>query len=54
VLIYEFTEMREDLLKKLQIKHNPIDNEVLLEKLKSNDEKLDKLEKLLKEIVQAK
>ncbi|CAB4398764.1 unnamed protein product [Rhizophagus irregularis] len=39
----EFTEMRENLLKELQIKHNPIDNEVILEKLKSNDEKLEKL-----------
>jgi hypothetical protein len=44
----EFTEMREDLLKKLQIEHNPIDNEAILEKLKSNDEKLEKLDKLEK------
>ncbi|CAB4426456.1 unnamed protein product [Rhizophagus irregularis] len=50
----EFTEMKENLLKELQIKHNPINanlqikkpNEVLLEKLKSSDEKLDKLDKL--------
>ncbi|PKK61436.1 hypothetical protein RhiirC2_791801, partial [Rhizophagus irregularis] len=55
----EFTEMREKLLKELQIKHNPIDNEVILEKLEkltSNDDNLEKeirgisinLQKLLK------
>ncbi|UZO06890.1 uncharacterized protein OCT59_027195 [Rhizophagus irregularis] len=38
----EFTEMRNILLKKLEIEHNPIDNEAILEKLKSH-------EKLLKE-----
>ncbi|POG70646.1 hypothetical protein GLOIN_2v1614462, partial [Rhizophagus irregularis DAOM 181602=DAOM 197198] len=42
----EFTEMRNDLLKVLKIKHNPIDNEAIMEKLKSHDEKLEKLEKL--------
>ncbi|PKC64398.1 hypothetical protein RhiirA1_462485, partial [Rhizophagus irregularis] len=44
----EFTEMRNILLKKLEIEHNPIDNEVILEKLKSYDEKLEKLEELEK------
>uniref|UniRef100_U9SNR0 Uncharacterized protein n=1 Tax=Rhizophagus irregularis (strain DAOM 181602 / DAOM 197198 / MUCL 43194) TaxID=747089 RepID=U9SNR0_RHIID len=55
----EFTEMREKLLKELQIKHNPIDDEVILEKLEkltSNDDNLEKeirgisinLQKLLK------
>jgi hypothetical protein len=44
----EFTEMRNILLKKLKIKYNPIDNEAILEKLKSYDEKFDKLEKLNK------
>ncbi|PKY30789.1 hypothetical protein RhiirB3_448055, partial [Rhizophagus irregularis] len=38
----EFTEMRNILLKKLEIEYNPIDNEAILEKLKSH-------EKLLKE-----
>jgi hypothetical protein len=42
----EFIKMQERLLKGLQIKHIPIDNKVILEKVKSNDEKLDKLEKL--------
>ncbi|POG68973.1 hypothetical protein GLOIN_2v1631509 [Rhizophagus irregularis DAOM 181602=DAOM 197198] len=42
----EFSEMQESLLKQLQIKHNLNDNRVILEKVKSNDEKLDKLEKL--------
>ncbi|POG69468.1 hypothetical protein GLOIN_2v1626983 [Rhizophagus irregularis DAOM 181602=DAOM 197198] len=49
----EFIEMRKNLFKVLQIEHNPVDNEVVLEKLKSHDEKLDKLEeleRLLKEI----
>ncbi|PKK61833.1 hypothetical protein RhiirC2_856036 [Rhizophagus irregularis] len=38
--------MQEKLLEQLQIKYNPNDNKVILEKVKSNDEKLDKLEKL--------
>jgi hypothetical protein len=42
----EFTEMRKKLLKVLEIKHNPIDNEVILKKL----DKLEKLEELLEEI----
>ncbi|PKC01688.1 hypothetical protein RhiirA5_426303 [Rhizophagus irregularis] len=42
----EFSEMQESLLKQLQIKHNLNDNRVILEKVKSNDEKLNKLEKL--------
>jgi hypothetical protein len=42
----EFTEMQDNLFKVLRIEHNPVDNEVILEKLKSNDEKLDKLDKL--------
>ncbi|GET57766.1 hypothetical protein GLOIN_2v1549244 [Rhizophagus irregularis DAOM 181602=DAOM 197198] len=64
----ELTEMRKNLLVELKIKHDPIDNKVimeklkidneelkirngeLLEKLKSHDGKLDKLEELLKEI----
>ncbi|POG75859.1 hypothetical protein GLOIN_2v1561207 [Rhizophagus irregularis DAOM 181602=DAOM 197198] len=47
----EFTEMREKLLKELQINHNPIDNEVILKKLEELDDKkldnlpLEKLEK---------
>ncbi|RGB28679.1 hypothetical protein C1646_818983 [Rhizophagus diaphanus] len=47
----EFTGMREELLKLLEIKHNPIDNEVIFEKLKELDDKklddlpLEKLEK---------
>ncbi|RGB28675.1 hypothetical protein C1646_673049 [Rhizophagus diaphanus] len=51
----EFTEMRENLLKLLGIKHNPIDNEVIMKKLekleeleKSYDKKLEKLDKLEK------
>ncbi|CAB4435065.1 unnamed protein product [Rhizophagus irregularis] len=44
----EFIKMQEKLLEQLQIKHNPNDNKVILEKVKSNDEKLDKLEKLEK------
>ncbi|UZO06778.1 uncharacterized protein OCT59_027087 [Rhizophagus irregularis] len=44
----EFTEMVNILLKKLEIEHNPIDNEAILEKLKSYDEKLEKLEELEK------
>ncbi|RGB27964.1 hypothetical protein C1646_717312 [Rhizophagus diaphanus] len=44
----EFTEMQKKLLKELQIKYNSIDNEIILEKLKSYDEKLIKLEKLEK------
>ncbi|RGB44239.1 hypothetical protein C1646_748964 [Rhizophagus diaphanus] len=39
----EFTEMRENLFKVLGINHNPIGNELILEKLKSNDEILEKL-----------
>ncbi|RGB28686.1 hypothetical protein C1646_767546 [Rhizophagus diaphanus] len=40
----KFTEMWEDLLKELGIKHNPIDNEVIFEKLKElDDKKLDNL-----------
>ncbi|POG72235.1 hypothetical protein GLOIN_2v1597901 [Rhizophagus irregularis DAOM 181602=DAOM 197198] len=64
----EFTEMRNNLLKELKINYDPINNEAIMEKLKSHekllkennneklksyDEKLDKLEeleKLLKEI----
>ncbi|CAB5392181.1 unnamed protein product [Rhizophagus irregularis] len=42
----EFTEMRNNLLKELKIEHNPIDNEAIMKKLKSHDEKLEKLEKL--------
>ncbi|EXX70995.1 hypothetical protein GLOIN_2v1662342 [Rhizophagus irregularis DAOM 181602=DAOM 197198] len=52
----EFTELREDLFEKLQIKYNTIDNEVIFDKLKSYDKKFDmlegklgKLEKLLEE-----
>ncbi|PKY39676.1 hypothetical protein RhiirA4_452899 [Rhizophagus irregularis] len=51
----EFTEMRENLFKVLSIEHNPIDNEVILEKLselekleKSYHEKLEKFDKLEK------
>ncbi|PKC65312.1 hypothetical protein RhiirA1_461216 [Rhizophagus irregularis] len=51
----EFTEMRKNLLKLLEIKHNPIDNEVIMKKLekleeleKSYDKKLEKLDKLEK------
>ncbi|CAB5380994.1 unnamed protein product [Rhizophagus irregularis] len=44
----EFTDMRKKLLEVLQIKHNPIDNEVILEKLKSNEEKLKSNEEKLK------
>ncbi|PKY37008.1 hypothetical protein RhiirB3_461030 [Rhizophagus irregularis] len=60
----ELTEMRKNLLDKLKIKYDPIDNkaileklkidnEVILEKLKSHDVKLDKLEELekLKELL---
>ncbi|POG77132.1 hypothetical protein GLOIN_2v1549610, partial [Rhizophagus irregularis DAOM 181602=DAOM 197198] len=44
----EFTEMREKLLEQLQIKYNPIGNEVILEKVKRLEEKLNiELEKLL-------
>ncbi|PKK78203.1 hypothetical protein RhiirC2_770419, partial [Rhizophagus irregularis] len=46
-------EMREKLLKELQIKHDPINNEVVLKKLSVLEgklEKLEKLEKLLEEI----
>ncbi|PKK70423.1 hypothetical protein RhiirC2_866190 [Rhizophagus irregularis] len=53
----EFTDMRENLLKMLKIKHNPIDNEVILKKLenleeleKTHDKRFEKLEKLLEEI----
>ncbi|GET53666.1 hypothetical protein GLOIN_2v1615060 [Rhizophagus irregularis DAOM 181602=DAOM 197198] len=49
----EFAEMREKLLKELQIKHDPINNEVVLKKLSVLEgklEKLEKLEKLLEEI----
>ncbi|RGB38715.1 hypothetical protein C1646_691754, partial [Rhizophagus diaphanus] len=50
----EFIKMQEKLLEQLQIKHNPNDNNVILEKVKSNDEirkirleeKLEKLDKL--------
>ncbi|CAB4382136.1 unnamed protein product [Rhizophagus irregularis] len=52
----EFTELREDLFEKLQIKYNTINNEVIFDKLKSYDKKFDmlegkleKLEKLLEE-----
>ncbi|EXX66833.1 hypothetical protein RirG_120010 [Rhizophagus irregularis DAOM 197198w] len=41
----EFIKMQEKLLEELQIKHNPIDNKVILEKL-SALEKLEKLEKI--------
>ncbi|EXX70462.1 hypothetical protein RirG_087150 [Rhizophagus irregularis DAOM 197198w] len=44
----EFTEMWQILFKVLQIEYNPDDNKVILEKVKSNDEKLDKLDKLEK------
>ncbi|GET61809.1 hypothetical protein GLOIN_2v1626983 [Rhizophagus irregularis DAOM 181602=DAOM 197198] len=44
----EFTEMRKNLFKVLRIEHNLNDNEVMLEKLKSHDEKLEKLDKLEK------
>ncbi|PKY43920.1 hypothetical protein RhiirA4_541467 [Rhizophagus irregularis] len=60
----ELTEMRKNLLDKLKIKYDPIDNkeileklkidnEVILEKLKSHDVILDKLEELekLKELL---
>ncbi|CAB4403133.1 unnamed protein product [Rhizophagus irregularis] len=43
----EFIKMQEKLLEQLQIKHNPNDNKVILEKVKSNNEKLDKLEEKL-------
>ncbi|PKY59629.1 hypothetical protein RhiirA4_550424 [Rhizophagus irregularis] len=52
----EFIKMQEKLLEKLQIKHNPIDNKVILEKLSALeklekiDEKLEKLEKLDNEV----
>ncbi|POG77695.1 hypothetical protein GLOIN_2v1544860 [Rhizophagus irregularis DAOM 181602=DAOM 197198] len=46
----EFTEMRENLLKLLEIKHNPIDNEVILKKLEKLEEQNTEFEKLLKEI----
>ncbi|CAB4376627.1 unnamed protein product [Rhizophagus irregularis] len=53
----EFIKMQEKLLEELQIKHNPNDNKVILEKLLALEklekiveklEKLDKLEKLEK------
>jgi len=52
----EFTEMRKNLLKILEIKHNPIDNKVMSKKLSALEgklkklDKLEKLEKLLEEI----
>ncbi|PKY34882.1 hypothetical protein RhiirB3_455026, partial [Rhizophagus irregularis] len=53
----EFTDMRENLLKMLKIKHNAIDNEVILKKLenleeleKTHDKRFEKLDKLLEEI----
>uniref|UniRef100_U9UNK2 Uncharacterized protein n=1 Tax=Rhizophagus irregularis (strain DAOM 181602 / DAOM 197198 / MUCL 43194) TaxID=747089 RepID=U9UNK2_RHIID len=46
----EFAEMREKLLKVLDIKHNPIDNEVMLKKLERLEEQNIEFEKLLKEI----
>ncbi|PKY58499.1 hypothetical protein RhiirA4_480471, partial [Rhizophagus irregularis] len=43
----EFIEMRKELLEQLQIKHNPFDNEVILEKLSvENKEILEKLSAL--------
>jgi DNA repair exonuclease SbcCD ATPase subunit len=49
----ELTEMRENLLEVLQIKHDPVSNEVIVKKLsaleeleKTYYEKLDKLENL--------
>ena len=42
--------MWENLLKILEIKHNPIDNEVVLKKLSALEGKFEKLEKLLEEI----
>ncbi|PKY55641.1 hypothetical protein RhiirA4_548838 [Rhizophagus irregularis] len=41
----EFIKMQEKLLEELQIKHNPIDNKVILDKL-SALEKLEKIEKI--------
>ncbi|PKY49190.1 hypothetical protein RhiirA4_465057, partial [Rhizophagus irregularis] len=53
----EFTDMRENLFKVLEIKHKHIDNEVILKKLenleeleKTHDKRFEKLEKLLEEI----
>uniref|UniRef100_U9U404 Uncharacterized protein n=1 Tax=Rhizophagus irregularis (strain DAOM 181602 / DAOM 197198 / MUCL 43194) TaxID=747089 RepID=U9U404_RHIID len=40
--------MWQILFKVLQIEYNPDDNKVILEKVKSNDEKLEKLDKLEK------
>ena len=45
-----FTKIKENLLKELQIKYNPFDNEVILEKLLESEKSYKKLEKLLEEI----
>ncbi|RGB27084.1 hypothetical protein C1646_719538 [Rhizophagus diaphanus] len=45
----EFIMMQKELLKKLQIKHNPVDNKVILEKL-SALEKLEKIEEKLEKL----
>ncbi|PKC08158.1 hypothetical protein RhiirA5_179263 [Rhizophagus irregularis] len=42
--------MQEKLLEKLQIKHNPIDNKVILEKLSALEKLDEKLEKLDNEV----
>ncbi|POG71254.1 hypothetical protein GLOIN_2v1608640 [Rhizophagus irregularis DAOM 181602=DAOM 197198] len=46
----EFIKMQEKLLEKLQIKHNPIDNKVILEKLSALEKLDEKLEKLDNEV----
>ncbi|PKC57672.1 hypothetical protein RhiirA1_472131, partial [Rhizophagus irregularis] len=46
----EFIKMQEKLLEELQIKHNPIDNKVILEKLSALEKLDEKLEKLDNEV----
>ncbi|PKY31205.1 hypothetical protein RhiirB3_448689, partial [Rhizophagus irregularis] len=46
----EFIKMQEKLQEKLQIKHNPIDNKVILEKLSALEKLDEKLEKLDNEV----
>ena len=46
----EFTEMKENLLKELQIKNNPVDNEAILGKLSALEKSYGRLEKLLEKI----
>lgn len=39
----DFPEMKEELLKKLQIKYNPIDNEAIMQKLSTLEENNNKI-----------